>query len=160
MACSLYHCSWGRSKDQNVLCRRKKCVTTRFISSITNSQIWLNTNVVTWLYSITYTLTSLLSPTHHVEIVECMACSDNVVRAGLTPKYRDKETLCQMLTYNCRTAAENKFPHKKHPTAPHIRIYDPPTPEFAVGRISLPAGLTEFTLPPIPSKLCRDERMS
>lgn len=119
-----------------------------------------NTNVVMWLYSITYTLTSLLSPTHHVEIVECMACSDNVVRAGLTPKYRDKETLCQMLTYNCRTAAENKFPHKKHPTAPHISIYDPPTPEFAVGRISLPAGLTEFTLPPIPGKLCRDECMS
>ena len=89
-----------------------------------------------------------------------MACSDNVVRAGLTPKYRDKETLCQMLTYNCRTAAENKFPHKEHPTAPHISIYDPPTPEFAVGRVSLPAGLTEFILPPVTGKLCREECMS
>ena len=31
--------------------------------------------------------------------VEIMACSDNVVRAGLTPKLRDVETLCAMLDY-------------------------------------------------------------
>eukprot|EP00466_Bigelowiella_natans_P001678 jgi/Bigna1/92704/estExt_fgenesh1_pm.C_550007 len=31
--------------------------------------------------------------------IECMACSDNVVRAGLTPKLRDTPTLCSMLTY-------------------------------------------------------------
>ena len=29
-----------------------------------------------------------------------MACSDNVVRAGLTPKLRDTEVLCKMLNYN------------------------------------------------------------
>lgn len=33
------------------------------------------------------------------ECIECMATSDNVVRAGLTPKNRDVETLCSMLTY-------------------------------------------------------------
>lgn len=33
------------------------------------------------------------------DCIECMACSDNVVRAGLTPKYIDKVTLHQMLTY-------------------------------------------------------------
>lgn len=33
------------------------------------------------------------------ECVECMATSDNVVRAGLTPKHRDVQTLCSMLTY-------------------------------------------------------------
>ena len=33
------------------------------------------------------------------EIVECMAASDNVVRAGFTPKYIDTQTLCSMLTY-------------------------------------------------------------
>ena len=33
------------------------------------------------------------------DCVECMATSDNVVRAGLTPKKRDVETLCNMLTY-------------------------------------------------------------
>jgi mannose-6-phosphate isomerase class I len=34
------------------------------------------------------------------DCVECMACSDNVVRAGLTPKLKDVETLVQMLTFN------------------------------------------------------------
>merc|ERR1719476_872345 len=33
------------------------------------------------------------------DIVECMACSDNVVRGGLTPKYKDIEVLCEMLKY-------------------------------------------------------------
>lgn len=33
------------------------------------------------------------------ECVEVMATSDNVVRAGLTPKFRDVDVLCDMLTY-------------------------------------------------------------
>jgi mannose-6-phosphate isomerase len=33
------------------------------------------------------------------ECIECMATSDNVVRAGLTPKFRDVQALCSMLTY-------------------------------------------------------------
>lgn len=33
------------------------------------------------------------------DCVECMALSDNVVRAGLTPKFRDVDTLCRMLHY-------------------------------------------------------------
>ena len=33
------------------------------------------------------------------ECVEVMATSDNVVRAGLTPKFRDVHVLCSMLTY-------------------------------------------------------------
>ncbi len=31
--------------------------------------------------------------------IECMACSDNVVRAGLTPKFKDVDQLCSMLTF-------------------------------------------------------------
>ena len=33
------------------------------------------------------------------ECVECMALSDNVVRAGLTPKFKDVETLVNMVVY-------------------------------------------------------------
>ncbi|RYH31248.1 mannose-6-phosphate isomerase, class I [archaeon] len=33
------------------------------------------------------------------DCAECMALSDNVVRAGLTPKFKDVDTLCNMLTY-------------------------------------------------------------
>lgn len=34
-----------------------------------------------------------------LECVELMACSDNVVRGGLTPKLKDVDTLCSMLEY-------------------------------------------------------------
>lgn len=34
------------------------------------------------------------------QCVEIMACSDNVIRAGLTPKYKDVDTLIDILTYN------------------------------------------------------------
>mmetsp|Transcript_12232 Transcript_12232/g.34686 ORF Transcript_12232/g.34686 Transcript_12232/m.34686 type:complete len:478 (-) Transcript_12232:211-1644(-) len=33
------------------------------------------------------------------DCVECMSLSDNVVRAGLTPKFKDVETLLDMMTY-------------------------------------------------------------
>ena len=33
------------------------------------------------------------------DCIECMALSDNVVRAGLTPKMKDVKVLCNMLTY-------------------------------------------------------------
>lgn len=34
------------------------------------------------------------------DIVECMATSDNVIRAGITPKYKDVETLLEVLDYS------------------------------------------------------------
>lgn len=33
------------------------------------------------------------------ELVECMAASDNVIRAGLTPKFKHADVLCASLTY-------------------------------------------------------------
>lgn len=33
------------------------------------------------------------------DCIECMALSDNVMRVGLTPKYKDVATLCEMLEY-------------------------------------------------------------
>jgi mannose-6-phosphate isomerase class I len=32
-----------------------------------------------------------------------MAASDNVVRLGLTPKFKDKETILQMLNYESKS---------------------------------------------------------
>ncbi len=78
-----------------------------------------------------------------------MACSDNVVRAGLTIKHKDKETLCQMLTYNMDTPSRNKFPARPHPLDSCVQVYDPPTPEFAVNRISIPKGTEEVSLTPV-----------
>lgn len=38
------------------------------------------------------------------DCAEIMACSDNVIRAGLTPKYRDVDTLLTSLTYDTNAA--------------------------------------------------------
>ena len=78
-----------------------------------------------------------------------MACSDNVVRAGLTIKFRDKDTLCQMLTYEMKSPQDSMFKPHKHPTVPNALVYDPPTPEFAVAKITIPAGTTELIIPPV-----------
>ena len=66
-----------------------------------------------------------------------MACSDNVVRAGLTPKFKDVETLCEMLEYNCGSKEENIFPCHHDPSDSHVTIYDPPVSDFTVSRIKV-----------------------
>lgn len=68
------------------------------------------------------------------DCIECMATSDNVVRAGLTPKYRDVQTLCSMLTYN------QGFPEilRGTPLNQYITRYTPPFDEFEVDHCSLP----------------------
>merc|ERR1712072_492467 len=38
------------------------------------------------------------------DLAECMACSDNVIRSGLTPKFKDVELLCECLTYHTGAA--------------------------------------------------------
>ncbi|TKR71680.1 hypothetical protein L596_019237 [Steinernema carpocapsae] len=69
------------------------------------------------------------------DCIECMACSDNTIRAGLTPKYKDVETLCTNLTY--RTGGPPRFQSKQ--LAEGIVEYAPPVPEFTVHEITAPA---------------------
>ncbi|CAD5229110.1 unnamed protein product [Bursaphelenchus okinawaensis] len=64
--------------------------------------------------------------------IECMACSDNTIRAGLTPKFKDVETLTQSLTYNMTSAP---YFHAKE-VADGVLEYAPPVPEFAVQKLT------------------------
>ena len=54
------------------------------------------------------------------DCAEVMATSDNVIRAGLTPKWKDVDTLCDSLTYT------DGNPHWVEPTQtanePHVHI--------------------------------------
>lgn len=68
------------------------------------------------------------------DCMECMACSDNVVRAGLTPKFIDKETLYSMLTYNTGKPRVQKGELQGDGVA---RLYTSPVPEFEVEAIEL-----------------------
>lgn len=51
------------------------------------------------------------------ELMEVMATSDNVVRAGLTPKLRDVEVLLGMLTYN---QVQSNAPRVDEAHLPHV----------------------------------------
>ena len=72
------------------------------------------------------------------EILECMACSDNVVRAGLTPKLKDIDTLVKMLTYKS-TRPEIVTGDKINK---NCRLYLPPVEDFAIEFIEVAPGDT------------------
>ncbi|EPQ59727.1 mannos-6-phosphate isomerase [Gloeophyllum trabeum ATCC 11539] len=78
------------------------------------------------------------------DIMECMATSDNVIRAGLTPKLRDIPNLVSGLTYNASDPSKHYVRPAPFPRADTfgvaIDLYDPPVPEFSVLQIKVPAA--------------------
>ena len=68
-----------------------------------------------------------------------MATSDNVVRAGLTPKLRDVDTLVSMLTYEAGPGSRQLLQPVQLENDSRTLLYDPPIDEFSVLKI----GLTE-----------------
>jgi mannose-6-phosphate isomerase len=70
-----------------------------------------------------------------IDCIECMACSDNVIRAGLTPKMKDIETLVNMLTYICESAAAKRFKASKEDDC--TEIFKPPIQDFAIAKITV-----------------------
>ena len=73
------------------------------------------------------------------DCIECMACSDNVVRAGLTPKLIDVPTLCRMLIYQCPENPDT-FKFKPRQENTNALLYDPPVPDFSVAKLLAPKG--------------------
>merc|ERR1719232_269681 len=78
------------------------------------------------------------------EIIECMACSDNVVRAGLTPKFKDVPNLVDMLTYS--TGGPSIDAGTPAYGDSRIMRYTPPVPEFEVMVITCNPG-ERLTMP-------------
>ena len=67
--------------------------------------------------------------------VECMACSDNVVRAGLTPKFKDVKVLCDMLDYSMRSSDENKLAATHSTEFEHLCEFRSSVDEFSVQQV-------------------------
>lgn len=95
------------------------------------------------------------------DIIECMASSDNVVRAGFTPKFKDVSTLTSMLTYSYAPIEEQKMQPTEYPYATlntvayssgsSTLIYDPTAiEEFAVVKTDLNKKGAKATFDPIP----------
>jgi len=63
-----------------------------------------------------------------LDCMECMANSDNVVRAGLTPKFKDVDVLTTMLTFD----TGREWTMKPEELESGRLLYKPPVNEFAV----------------------------
>jgi len=93
------------------------------------------------------------------DIIECMASSDNVVRAGFTPKFKDVSTLTEMLTYSYAPIEEQKMQPTDYPymtlntiaysSASSALLYDPPIEEFSVVKMDLNRTGAKATFEPI-----------
>ena len=93
------------------------------------------------------------------DIIECMAASDNVVRAGFTPKFKDVNTLVSMLTYDYAPIDEQKMTPTEYPYATlnragyssgsEVMLYDPPIEEFSVIRSCLVGDKAKVTFEPL-----------
>ncbi|KAF7484457.1 Hypothetical predicted protein [Marmota monax] len=78
------------------------------------------------------------------DCVECMACSDNTVRAGLTPKFIDVPTLCEMLSYTPTPSKDRLFLPTQSQEDPYLFIYDPPVPDFTIMKMEVPGSVSEY----------------
>ncbi|KAI8978925.1 phosphomannose isomerase type I [Pilobolus umbonatus] len=79
------------------------------------------------------------------DCIECMATSDNVVRAGLTPKFKDVDVLVDMLTYRYGSAEAQKMSPEQF--SDHSLLYDPPIEEFGVIFSNIESGQIEHHKP-------------
>ncbi|XP_062552426.1 mannose-6-phosphate isomerase [Armigeres subalbatus] len=82
------------------------------------------------------------------DCIECMACSDNVVRAGLTPKFKDVDTLLRLVSYEGAPAEEKLYQPVQldQDSQPHTRTFIPTVPDFAVAEIKVPKGINRYTV--------------
>ncbi|KAI0106576.1 mannose-6-phosphate isomerase [Hypoxylon sp. NC0597] len=93
------------------------------------------------------------------DIIECMAASDNVVRAGFTPKFKDVQTLVDLLTYNYAPIEEQKMTPTEYPyvvlnrtaysSGSEVILYDPPIEEFSVIRTVLKGEGSKASFDPL-----------
>lgn len=93
------------------------------------------------------------------DIIECMASSDNVIRAGFTPKFKDVSTLTSCLTYSYAPISEQKmdptdYAYVKFNTTAYSSnsssiLYDPPIEEFSVIKTDINASGGKATFDPV-----------
>ena len=81
------------------------------------------------------------------DCIECMSCSDNVVRAGLTPKFKDVKNLLSMLNYDGSAANDKLFkPRIIDENHKFTWLFQPPVEDFAVAKIDVPADTQEYEI--------------
>ena len=83
------------------------------------------------------------------DCIECMATSDNVVRAGLTPKLKDVETLVNMLSYKSYSRDQVLMKPVAYGVGNHSRLFKSPVNEFSLIETAIEGNDTTIVMPAI-----------
>ena len=71
------------------------------------------------------------------ECVECVGCSNNTIRAALTPKFIDRETLVEVLNYRMTEPDFYLVPPRALDGYPHVVEYAPDCKDFTLHQIKV-----------------------
>uniref|UniRef100_A0A0N4ZZW3 mannose-6-phosphate isomerase n=1 Tax=Parastrongyloides trichosuri TaxID=131310 RepID=A0A0N4ZZW3_PARTI len=93
------------------------------------------------------------------ECVECVGCSNNTIRAALTPKYIDIDSLCEILNYRMTDPSYYIVPPKKLSGFEHVSEYAPDCKDFTLHEIKISSetcsnNTNVSTIHPLPALSC------
>ncbi|KAH7710919.1 Protein C05C8.7 [Aphelenchoides avenae] len=71
------------------------------------------------------------------ECVECVGCSNNTIRAAMTPKYIDREALVAVLNWRMTEPSYYLVPPRPLPQMPHVLEYAPECKDFQLHQVEL-----------------------
>ncbi|VDM77753.1 unnamed protein product [Strongylus vulgaris] len=78
-----------------------------------------------------------------LECVECVGCSNNTIRAAMTPKFIDRDALCEVLNYRMTPPEDYLVPANPLPDYPGVEEYSPDCKDFQLHRIRVCLRLSE-----------------
>ena len=78
------------------------------------------------------------------DCIACMSCSDNVIRAGLAPKYKDVNRLIAGLNYVGQPPANKIF--QPHRIDDYLLIFVPHVGDFAPAQLTMPHLVKDYKL--------------
>ncbi|EYC01140.1 hypothetical protein Y032_0110g188 [Ancylostoma ceylanicum] len=81
------------------------------------------------------------------ECVECVGCSNNTIRAAMTPKFIDREALCEVLNYRMTSPEYYLVPAIPLADYPGVEEYAPDCKDFQLHRIRVAPSVQNAFLP-------------
>ncbi|RCN26189.1 phosphomannose isomerase type I, partial [Ancylostoma caninum] len=81
------------------------------------------------------------------ECVECVGCSNNTIRAAMTPKFIDREALCEVLNYRMTSPEYYLVPAIPLTDYPGVEEYSPDCKDFQLHRIRVAPSAQKAFLP-------------
>ncbi|KIH62713.1 hypothetical protein ANCDUO_07002 [Ancylostoma duodenale] len=81
------------------------------------------------------------------ECVECVGCSNNTIRAAMTPKFIDREALCEVLNYRMTSPEYYLVPAIPLADYPGVEEYSPNCKDFQLHRIRVAPSAQKAFLP-------------